>query len=300
MIQISHEFPNYFYQNGYAKDHTDYDYCLVHRYVENSDYRNYMKDARKHNREIIIDNSVYELKNAFSGDTYAKEIEDLQPTYYLLPDVFNDLYRNIESQLDFYEKYGKSLPGTPMSALQGETSAELAESFKILSHELPNDTRFALPFGSAAFDNANDKDPMMYNSLIFGYTPMRMAINRKKFLRIYNNVLRSRDFHLLGCKSIMEYDIWDDDYDKSFIKSTDTSLPVAYTLQTDLKFDDQNQYMTIGERCISMDPHFFKPEYLIDKHFHDEDFSTSNLDYNIDFFRKKVIAWYETQRNRMD
>lgn len=47
MIQISHEFPNYFYQNGYAKDHTDYDYCLVHRYVENSDYRNYMKSSPK-------------------------------------------------------------------------------------------------------------------------------------------------------------------------------------------------------------------------------------------------------------
>lgn len=297
MIQISHEFPNYFYKNGYAKDHTDYDYCLVHRYIEDEDYRSYMKDARKHNREIVIDNSVYELKNAFRGDEYAKAIEDLEPTYYLLPDTFNNLYKNIETQLEFYNKYSKDLPGTPMSALQGETSSELVESFKVLSHELPENTRFALPFGSAAFDNANGKDPMMYNSLIFGYTPMRMAINRKKFLRIYNNVLRSRDFHLLGCKSIMEYDIWDNDYDKSFIKSTDTSLPVAYTLQTDLKFDDQNQYMAFGESCISMDPHFFKPEYLIDKHFHDEEFSTSNLDYNIDFFRKKVITWYETQRN---
>lgn len=297
MIQISHEFPNYFYKNNFALSHTDYDYCLVHRYLEDKDYRRYMKESQVRSRTLVLDNSVYELKNAFSGDEYAKAIEDLGPTYYLLPDTFNDLYRNIETQLEFYNKYSKDLPGIPMSALQGETSSELVESFKILSHELPEDVRFALPFGSAAFDNANNKDPMMYNSLIFGYTPMRMAVNRKKFLRLYNNVLRSRDFHLLGCKSIMEYDIWDDDYDKSFIKSTDTSLPVAYTLQTNLKFDDQNQYMSIGESCISMDPHFFKPEYLIDKHFHDEVFSTSNLDYNIDFFRKKVTAWHETQRD---
>lgn len=301
MIQISHEFPNYFYQNGYAESHTDYDYCLVHRYAENESYRDYMRNSSRKGRQVFIDNGVFELQTAFPGDTYAKEIEDLQPTYYLLPDVFNDLYKNIESQLDFYEKYGKSLPGTPMSALQGKTSAELAESFKILSHELPNDTRFALPFGSAAFDNRGNSgggrvyDPWLYNPEDIRYTPLRMALNRKKFLRLYHNILRERDFHLLGCKSLAEYDFWGKDFDKSFIKSTDTSLPVAMTLQGNIQIDSMSlQNDNLTSPCICMDTHFYKPSYLIDKHFDDTDFGDiSNMDSNIEFFRSTVRSWYE-------
>lgn len=301
MIQISHEFPNHFYQNGYAKNHTDYDYCLAHHYDESPAYKKYMKGAAEEGRLIILDNSIYEKTIPYTGDQYANIIEDLQPTYYLLPDVFNDLYKNIESQLEFYEKYGKNLPGAPMSALQGKTSAELAEAFKILMNELPKNTRFAIPFGSAAFDNRGNSnggrvyDPWLYNPEDIKYTPLRMALNRKKFLRIYHNILRERDFHLLGCKSLAEYDFWGKDFDKTFIKSTDTSLPVAMTLQDNISMDSlELQCDEFTSPCICMDTHFYKPSYLIDKHFDDTDFGDiSNMDSNIEFFRSTVRSWYE-------
>lgn len=40
---ITHEFPLQFYLDGTAESSTDYDYCLAHRYLNNENYRSFMK-----------------------------------------------------------------------------------------------------------------------------------------------------------------------------------------------------------------------------------------------------------------
>lgn len=294
MIKISHEFPNIYYQNGFAREHTDYDYILVHRYLENEEYREYAKNSVKENRIIYLDNSLIELnKNQnFSGENYADAIKDLQPTYYVLPDVFNDYYKNIDSQIEFYNKYGKDLlPSKPMIPCHGNTPSEIMNSFKTMMFEFPEDVLFALPYASAAWAN-KERDRWFFTDDNIEYVHLRQALNRKKFIRLYHKELRQRKWHLLGCKSIAEFDDWGDNFNKSFIVSIDTSLPVALTFEG--KSFTDNKVNRVANNLICLDTHFYKPEIQIDKMFDDKvDIDNEKLISNIDYFQNKVRYWFE-------
>lgn len=279
MIQISHEFPLKYYANNLAEIYTDYDYCLVHRYIENNDYKDYFIRARDKGRTIILDNSLFEIGLSFSGDEYASVIKELRPTYYLLPDTFNNYEGNIKSQMEFYEKYN-NLPSIPIAALHGVNAEEILNAFDHFDKWLPKEAVFALPFGSKAFERDNG----------ISYLPLRMAINRQSFLKTFADKLSTRKFHLLGCKSLAEYDYMGNDFDKSFIISTDSSLPVAFTLQLNSKINTEGYYQDDDNSKTEI--HYYKPSYLIDKHFYDEDFMDEHLSYNIGYFRLKVHNWY--------
>lgn len=279
MIQISHEFPLKYYTNNLAEIYTDYDYCLVHRFLESAEYRDYFYESKSLNRMIILDCSTFELGSAFSGDEYASVIEELRPTYYLLPDTFNNYEGNIKSQMEFYEKYN-NLPSIPIAALHGVNAEEILNAFDHFDKWLPKEVVFALPFGSKAFERDNG----------ISYLPLRMAINRQSFLKTFADKLSTRKFHLLGCKSLAEYDYMGNDFDKSFIISTDSSLPVAFTLQLNSKINTEGYYQDDDNSKTEI--HYYKPSYLIDKHFYDEDFTDEHLSYNIGYFRLKVHNWY--------
>ncbi len=61
-IKIAHESPvELFY---YIQSKTDYDYCLVHLLEENETYKELFVQACKE-REVILDNSIFELGEAF-------------------------------------------------------------------------------------------------------------------------------------------------------------------------------------------------------------------------------------------
>ena len=38
-------------------------------------------------REVLLDNSIFELGEAFDSDKFAKYVEELKPSYYIVPDV---------------------------------------------------------------------------------------------------------------------------------------------------------------------------------------------------------------------
>ena len=297
-MKISHEFPLQFYKNDFAEKYTDYDYCLVHRYLKNDEYKSYFLNAKKKERQIFLDNSLYELGSSFSGDTYANVIKELKPDYYFLPDVFNSYYPNIKSQIDFYEKY-KDLPSKPIAIPHGISVSELIEAVRCFGNYFNKagvEFRIAIPFGSAAFDNTTIVDPWMYKKNEINYDPLRMAYNRKRFIWMYSNELSKYEIHLLGCKNIAEFDIWENAFKKDFIKSIDTSLPVAMTLENDkVTYEDRFiKTLKIDGRC---DMHFYKPNYLIDKHFDDHfDINMDNLSKNINFFKDRFKGWYNNGR----
>lgn len=294
MIKISHEFPNKYYLNGFAKEHTDYDYILVHRYLDDEKYRDYAKDSVKENRTVYLDNSLIELmlSQNFTGEDYVNAIKELQPTYYVLPDVFNKYYENMDSQIEFYNKYGKDLlPSKPMIPCHGTTPSEIINSFKTMMYEFPEDVLFALPYASAAWANAG-RDRWFFTEENVSYTHLRQALNRKKFIRLYNKELSQRKWHLLGCKSVAEFDDWGDNFNKDFIVSIDTSLPVALTFE-DKSFTD-NKLNRIDTDLICLDTHFYKPDYKIDSHFNEENFEYEDqLENNINYFQDKVRNWFE-------
>lgn len=296
MIQISHEFPNYFYQEGYAEDFTDYDYCLVHRYLSNPSYREYMLNAKKNGRCLIIDNSLFEIGSAFSSDEYIRVIKELNPTYYVLPDVFDNYEENIKSQIDFYNKCGKEVDSIPIAPLHSKDNVEdLIRAFKIFDETFPKEVMIAIPFGSGSFKESYIKSSMIE------YEPIRMALNRQFFLKEYADLFNNsgRKFHLLGCKSLAEFESFGLTFDKRFIKSIDTSLPVAYALDKNIENNEWCFNDRINVDNLKINPFWYKPKYLIDKHFDDVDFGDnilyiiSIMENNIGWFQDDVRRWYE-------
>ena len=296
MIQISHEFPNYFYQEGYAENFTDYDYCLVHRYLSDPSYKEYMLNMKKQGRIIYLDNSLHEIGSSFSGDEYIKAIKELNPTYYVLPDVFDNCEENIKSQIEFYHKYGEEVNSIPIAPLHSKDSVEeLIKAFKIFDETFPKEVMIAIPFGSGSF-----KESYIRSSMI-EYEPIRMALNRQFFLKEYADPFNNsgRKFHLLGCKSLAEFESFGLTFDKSFIKSIDTSLPVAYTLDKEIENNEWcfNDRITVDN--LKINPFWYKPKYLIDKYFDDADFGNdilyiiSILENNIGWFQDDVRRWHE-------
>lgn len=285
MIRITHEFPLHYYLDGTAERLTDYDYCLVHRYLDTPEYADYMKNAVKKGRIVYLDNSLYELGSAWKQEDYANVIRELNPTYYMLPDVFTGGNENKKSQYDFLAKY-KDLPSIPIAIPHSTSLVSLGIQLNEFCRDLPAEAIIAIPFGDNSFKNRKDETGY-FNSKDIPYEPLRMALNRKMFLKTYRETLKDRKIHLLGCKSLAEFDSWNSNFDKSNIVSLDTSHPVALTLEGPCNTYKWGFFNP--EKGIKMAMHFYKPIFLIDKHF--------KINYNIDvtenveYFQNYVKNW---------
>lgn len=316
-MKISHEFPLQFYLNGVAESLTDYDYCLVHRYIENKEYKDYMRGQVAKGRTVYLDNSLYELGKAWNDREYAKIIEELKPTCYMLPDVFNDCEANIKSQVEFYEKY-KFLESTPIAIPHASSMTEMILATHKLCKVMSPEVMIAIPFADKSFKNDQRLSGRYFKPEDVPYIPLRQALNRKVFLEVMASELKTRKVHLLGCKSLEEFSLWKSlkSYDKSFVVSVDTSHPVAMTLETKETALLRNTYEGISEgdyltgtftsttraqdfegveaKEIKMPMSVYKPIYLIDKHFEDH-FDMTNvlprLNKNVEYFREKIREW---------
>lgn len=293
MIKITHEFPNYFYQNDFAHALTDYDYCLIHRYLDTPSYAEYMRNSVQEGREVYLDNGVYELGTAFDKNKYLEVIIELSPTYFMLPDVFDSSVDNIESQLNFYELWKKSnLKSLPIFIPHGKSIEDLQQSLdtflsfikeESLKNPQARDYLIAIPFGSTAFLN-NEKICGYYNEDEIKIPYLRQAFNRKKFIFKNKNSNGFTRYHLLGCKSLSEFGDWGFIFNNEVIKSIDTSLPVAMSLEG---------YNFTRDSMQPVDPFIYKPSILIDKVFN-SDFSNFNQESvidNIRFFRNTIFNW---------
>ena len=270
MIKISHEFPKNYYLEGFTEDLVDYQYCLAHRFLSDAAYRNYFYKYKDLGGEVYLDNSLYELGEAFDRSMYMKIICTLKPDYYFLPDVFNQTTSNIESQLSFFKNVGpvSYIDSKPVAVCHGMTPKDIISSFRILNSALPDYAMIAIPFGSHAWLNEED-DPKYLRKSKCENDSARMAANRGIFLNRYYKTLRKRNIHLLGCKGLREIPFINCLESADFIRSIDTSLPVASALE---------------DNEIKMD---YKPKFLIDKNF---DMPVKNADLvrkNVEDFRKQ-------------
>jgi len=89
-MRVAHEAPLCIFD--VVQEQTDYDYALVHLFEENVDYFNKFKQAVEKGRHVILDNSVFELEEAFDSDRFLYWINKLQPTEFIIPDVLEDSY----------------------------------------------------------------------------------------------------------------------------------------------------------------------------------------------------------------
>jgi hypothetical protein len=127
---IAHEAPiDIMHEVQYS---TDYCYALVHLFETHPEYYSYFKSSLLQGREVLLDNSIFELKEAFDAEKYAMYIRELTPTYYIVPDVLEDSKGTINSYKNFVSTYS-DLPGIKIGAVQGKTYQDIAECYKFMS-----------------------------------------------------------------------------------------------------------------------------------------------------------------------
>lgn len=217
-MKIAHEAPLSIFDKVQVK--TDYDYALVHLFEENEEYYNKFVKAKNDGREVLLDNSIFELGTAFNGDTYANWIIRLKPDWYIVPDVLDNASATIDSFDNFISTYA-GLPGKVIAVAQGSTYDELVTCYNYHANN-PHVDKIALSFNHPFFQTM--KPPL-------GNKYYRMMRGRQKVINdmLRDNIINtSLPHHLLGCglpQEFIEYK------DYKWIDSMDTSNPVIHGMK---------------------------------------------------------------------
>lgn len=115
-----------------SRYYNDYDYALVHLFETQPEYYSFFKQSLLQGREVLLDNSIFELGHAFDPDKFAKYVRELNPTYYVVPDVLEDSQKTMSSFHKFKMQY-PDLPGLTIGVVQGKTYQQLVQCYKYMS-----------------------------------------------------------------------------------------------------------------------------------------------------------------------
>jgi len=266
MAKIAHEAPISIFNDVQAR--TDYDYALVHLFEESEQYFQLFKQALNNKREVILDNSVFELGTAFDSEKYAEWIVRLKPTYYIIPDVLNDANGTIKNYDNWVKNYKDSVPGKMIAVAQGKTYNEFLECYNHLTSGVD---KIAISFDSEFYDTwisrFSTKQPTKYHAWALARQLLFVKMVEMKHIN------ESIPHHLLGCGVPQEFS----DYrNYKFIDSIDTSNPVVAGLKG-LRYNN--------ERGLDDKPSE-KLHTMINSEVSIE--QLANITYNITWFRKIV------------
>ena len=214
-IKIAHEAPLSIFDEVQAQ--TDYDYALGHLFEESEEYYNEFVEALDKGRTVILDNSIFELGEAFDADKYADWIIKLQPTEYIVPDVLNDYKGTVESFRAFKEKY-PDLPGKAIGVVQADGYNHIVDCYNFM---VKNADKVAFSFDYTFFER-EDRGANPLHAWMFGRIRM---INRLLSNGIINTTV---PHHLLGCSLPQEFKAY---RDLKWIDTVDTSNPVTAAME---------------------------------------------------------------------
>lgn len=225
-MKIAHEAPLSFASK--VQKITDYDYCLVHLTddpILGEEYTRFFKDALKKKREVLLDNSIFELGVAFDKRKFLEKILDIKPTRYIVPDVLEDEQGTKDSLIEWLDilrenksRFGDYHPQM-IGVIQGKSEAELINCYEFMDRYCDC---IAISFDYTYFLNLGK-----------GVSPEEIYMTgRQKFIDnlIEKNIInRSKPHHLLGTYLPQEVKHYiGETY--NFIYSIDTSNPVVHGL----------------------------------------------------------------------
>lgn len=215
-IKIAHEAPRGIFKQ--VQDLTDYDYALVHLFEEDEEYYKLFENALAKGREVILDNSIFELGEAFNMDKFASWIKKLKPTYYIVPDSLENCHQTILNMETWNEKYRKDIPGKVIGVVQGFTYEDMVACYRYMVSKAKVD-RVAISFDMSLYE-----DEFPHENKLFSWCFGRISV--------LNRMLRdgiidtTKEHHLLGCSLPGEGMFYPKSW--TWITSTDTSNPVLH------------------------------------------------------------------------
>ena len=218
MVKFFHEAPNKIFNQ--MQDITDGDYCLVHLLDSNEEYRRNFIQAREDGREIILDNSIFELGEAYDQEKYINWIRKLAPTWYIIPDVLENAEQTISNASKWIFSNENILPGKSIGVLQGKSTEEIKWCFDVLVDLVD---MIAISFDYSFFENeygGNQEEKWMKGR-------QRLVHEVDKWIK--QNPLEHKRYHqkvhLLGAALPQEGLFYRNFY--PWIYSIDTSNPVV-------------------------------------------------------------------------
>lgn len=240
MIKIAHESPIACFDT--IQQFTDYDYALVHLFEEDEDYLEKFLDARDKGREIILDNSIFELGEAFDSERFAFWIDYLKPTWYIVPDALENVKKTCSNMAEWNFKYADHLaaPSKKIGVVQGKTYSEIINCYDYMINIAKVDM-VAISFDYSYYEQLVPH-PNKYVSWMLG-----RVVLLGKMLR--DGVINPDiPHHLLGCGLPQEFSFYKD-YD--WIYSLDTSNPVVHGL-LGIEYKDQGLWDKASIKLFEM------------------------------------------------
>jgi len=189
-MKISHESPLALLQISRA--YNDYDYALVHLFEKYPEYYKFFEESLLLDRTVILDNSIFELGTAFDADEFYKWVLKLNPTYFIIPDVFDNGIATVKNVKEWVKKYGEKIHDSQaMAVAQGSTPAEFLDCYQTLYKM--GISMIAFPVNSKSYLNGKE------------YTPQNMMEGRYMMVNACLNWLRSRPWFESVCSESFEY-----------------------------------------------------------------------------------------------
>lgn len=274
---ISHESPVSILKE--SLQYNDYDYCLVHLCEQIPEYYDFFKNSLKKGRHVLLDNSIFELGVSFDPIKYAKIIEELRPTEYIIPDALED-YKNTCESLENWLKEYKHLPGKKIAVIQGKTYSELKDCLRFI-YGTQSVHKIGISFDYSYYIELADSFQTQTENL---NKWEKYALGRNLFLqKLEHDVALPRNikYHLLGCSLPQEFkQAGMFGFIKNMFESVDTSSPVVHGIYN-IKYDSKTG---LSEK------NSMKLADLINVQVTPEQLST--IKYNTEIFRQFIRSGY--------
>jgi hypothetical protein len=166
-------------------------------------------------REVILDNSIFELGKAFEMEAFANWVKIIKPTYYIVPDSLENTKETIK-MFEQWKKKHSDIKGKKIGVVHGKNFKQLVECYKYMCD---NTDIIAIGFNYS-----------YYNKVGIGNTKYaRWMHGRITFIEelikkdIYN---KNVPIHLLGTALPQEFEVYKN---KNInIHSIDTSSPILH------------------------------------------------------------------------
>lgn len=228
-----------------VKKVTDGDYALVHLFESNQRYFEKFKQSVKEGRDVILDNSLFELRTAFDDDRFARWVKVLCPTWYIVPDSWKNGKETTRMFFNFIEKH-KDLPGKRIGVAQGNTVEEVAECYKSIEPYCDM-IAFNLDFSSVFYDlfPSSGIEKFVPRCVAMSYG-RPMVLSKLKELGVINE---EKPHHLLGCGVPQEVLLYPSSW--GWVRSIDTSNPVMMGLKK-YKYPKEGPSFKPGEKMCDL------------------------------------------------
>ena len=220
---VSHESPISILED--SKLYNDYDYALVHLFETHPEYYNFFKRSLLAGREVLLDNSIFELGESFDPKKYIKYITELNPTFYIVPDVLEDAQATMSSWNKFFLNFGndlKYMETTTIGVVQGNTYQELVDCYKFMSD---NADYIAISFDYKWYETVTTTNRTGREGMLDRWSAGRQhLISRLVDDGVWN---ARKPHHLLGAALAREFATYAPIASELNIRSLDTSNPVV-------------------------------------------------------------------------